>query len=470
MPRKAKAVQAELLPPEDQPTRGRKKLVDAEHTIKYSAPVPVTVEETEEDAEGEEFELIGEETEKARRRKKTAKDEREELRREMDKLGVASVSRLKLSIDKYRHSDSDDSGTLAEKDFCTKYGVTKDHIISDDYLDTARRYGAGRYWFTLRMDNKIVRQWERAINATVVPSGPVIPNVNPADPNSPHVIFQMPEGSQQPMPIVDPFKEAERALNLVEKYNKAFGRLQPETNPNAMRSEDEILAGALLKQPEMVENVVGSLVKRFGRGGGAGDDDPSPWAVAMKLVETGQAAQIVKSFIDSFFSGISGMMPRGPQNGQTQMASAPTQMDHSSMRPQADSGMVQGQSPQSPHQERPSDVSTTEVRQVDGQSQQMSPADQALMNVMHDCARRIPPQVTLTNLMTFADAINQDAPAYSIDGWITFFATMPIDDALEFVKTLPNGESIVALPHTKQWTEDLQKLIKADMEQGDDEE
>src|SRR6266508_3323764 len=72
MPRR-KAAEVELLPPEDdQPSRGRKKLVEAEHTIKYSAPVPVTVEDDPaEDNTEEDFDLI--EEEKAKRRKKTAR-------------------------------------------------------------------------------------------------------------------------------------------------------------------------------------------------------------------------------------------------------------------------------------------------------------------------------------------------------------------------------------------------------------
>src|SRR5215475_6022197 len=180
--RRRAPAEVEILPAEDPPPLpGRKTLVEAEHTIKYSAPVPVTVDQTGEDMliDGVEYE----EQERARRRKKTSKDERDELKREMDKLGVASVSRLKLSIDKYRHSESDDSGTMAEKDYCTKYPVTKDHILNEDYLDVARKYGPGRFWFTLRMDNQIVRQWERKINNAL--TAPIIQSVNPADPNAP---------------------------------------------------------------------------------------------------------------------------------------------------------------------------------------------------------------------------------------------------------------------------------------------
>jgi hypothetical protein len=89
--------------------------------------------------------------------------------------------------------------------------------------------------------------------------------------------------------------------------------------------------------------------------------------------------------------------------------------------------------------------------------------------VMNDCARKIPPQVTFTNLMTFADAVNDQAPAYSIDGWIEFFAQMPVDEAIEVVKSLPNGEQVASLPHAKQWTTDLQTLIKNNQEGDEDE-
>src|SRR6266508_1836008 len=220
MPRR-KAAEVELLPPEDdQPSRGRKKLVEAEHTIKYSAPVPVTVEDDPAEDNTEE--------EKAKRRKKTARDEREDLRREMDKLGVASASRLKLSIDKYRHSDSDDSGTLAEKDFCTKDAVTKEHILNDDYLAVARKYGPGRYWFTLRMDNKIIRQWERKVNPAVTPAGHMIQNINPNDPNSPQVILQTTGDGQQAMPSLKEVWKAQREalkeqLEMAKLMREAYG-------------------------------------------------------------------------------------------------------------------------------------------------------------------------------------------------------------------------------------------------------
>src|SRR5262245_48654841 len=108
MPRRKASV--EVLPPEE----ANQSMREVKHKTEWIEMR--TVEESPEDGTQEEFEFI--EEEKAKRRRKTAKDERDEFKRELDKLGVASVSRLKLSIDKYRHSDSDDSGTLAEKDYC----------------------------------------------------------------------------------------------------------------------------------------------------------------------------------------------------------------------------------------------------------------------------------------------------------------------------------------------------------------
>jgi len=482
MPRR-KAAEVELLPPEDdQPSRGRKKLVEAEHTIKYSAPVPVTVEDDPaEDNTEEDFDLI--EEEKAKRRKKTARDEREDLRREMDKLGVASASRLKLSIDKYRHSDSDDSGTLAEKDFCTKDAITKEHILSDDYLAVARKYGPGRYWFTLRMDNKIIRQWERKVNAAVTPSGPVIQSVNPNDPNSPQVIFQSTSDSQQAMPSLKEVWKAQREalkeqLEMAKLMREAYGlesdKSDKATTTGATSDPEIVFVSNLLthneKAMEKISN--GILGKLFGKN--AIEDDTSWSAVGMEAVKSGQLGVA----IEAAFKGLSGLInmilpQRGNNNGQAQMAQTPA----ASMENQ------QGRDPQSVQhvllptaegqghgavQEGVGGIQGTQAQGTPGQQQQVTPAEQALATVIADCQKKVPPQITFTNLMTFADAINDQVPAYSIDGWIEYFGGMPVDGAIDFVKTLPNGEQIASLPHAKEWTEALQKLIKESQEREEE--
>jgi hypothetical protein len=446
----------EVLPPEEanQPMR------EVKHTTQWVELRPAEESATDDDAQ-EDFEFI--EEEKTGRRRKTAKDEREAFRRELDKLGVASVSRLKLSIDKYRHSDAEDSGTLAEKDFCTKDPVTKEHILNEDYLATARKFGPGRYWFTLRMDNKILRQWEQRINPVVTPTGPVIQQVNPSDPNSPQVIYQTNgDGQAQiPMSIKDIMKTQREALKeqleMAKLMREAYG-FAPE-QPQQPKSEEEILASAILKQPDVIENVVGSVIKRFGGSGGKEDE---PWYadVVRDAVKSGQAAQIVQVAIDRIFNGFQGLIPGRQNNGQAQMgAETVSPVAH----PQNNN----------PQESRPTLLAHAEG-QGDAQIQQgmgndqnaqtqraTSPEEQALARMIENCARRVPPQIAFDQLMAYADALNDQAPQYSIDGYIAMFAAMPVDQALEFVKSQPNGEQEIALDHAKAWTEELQKLIKS---------
>jgi hypothetical protein len=455
MPRK-KTAEVEILPLEDdQQTRGRKKLVEAEHTIKYSAPVPVTVEtDPEEDSQEEDFDFV---EEKVKRRRKTTKDERDDLRRELDKLGVASVSRLKLSIDKYRHSDSDDSGTLAEKDYCVKYPVTKDHIIQEEYMDVARRYGPGRYWFTLRMDNKIVRQWERQVSA---PVGPAIQHVNPNDPTSPQVIVQMPEG-QQPMPIADPFKEAERALNLVKKYNEAFGGIPQGAQS---RSEEEVLTTAILKQPEVIENVVGSVIKRFG-GKGGGDDEPGWSTVVMEAVKNNQVAASIQAFGNIALMFLDRILPqRGNNNGTPQMAQAPLQN-------QTQAGQYQ-----------PGNL-------VSGQEvEQMAAASGTVGNVAGALPANSNPQNPLsedpytTMLTSVIASLASNGPVEDavkrVDGFLLLYPaytetidaqfSQPAETLLGAISTLPGCEQIAQAEHSKQWIENFQAKFFAESQEGEE--
>lgn len=468
--RRKKNAEVEILPPEDdQSPKGRKRLVEAEHTIKYSAPVPVTVEEeSEENTAEEDFDFV--EEEKAKRRRKTAKDERDDFRRELDKLGVASVSRLKLSIDKYRHSDAEDSGTLAEKDFCTKDPVTKEHILNEDYLATARKFGPGRYWFTLRMDNKIVRQWERKINAAVTPSGPVIQNVNPNDPTSPQFIIQT-NGDGQQVAAAPSMREIMRGqkealkehLEMTKLMREAYGFAPEQTQQP--KTEEEVLASVLIKQPAVVENIVDSLIRKSG--GKDGNDEPW-WAGVLKdSITTGQLAPTVQGIVkalfpNGLFGGMSNMFAGG-QNGQAPMGDSQQPVNQN---PQPPEQMHQSQIDQNTGEQRVSGVLLTQSNEqatIQGAVQTVPTAsaeEQALQLMIEHCRRNAPVKVACDRLIAYADLLNDQAPQYSIDGYISMFAAMPVDEALAFVKTQPNGEAVASLPHAKEWTEQLQKLIK----------
>lgn len=471
-----RTVKAELVtkdPPQKQ------KTVNARHKIEYEAPVFVP------DDGAEDPELTIEEQDdpqemERRQRRKTAKDERDELRRDMEKIGVAPANRLKLTIEKYKHSDSLDSGVSADKDYCTKYGITRENILNDDFLEVARRYGAGRYWFTLRLDNKIVRQWEREI--TLPGSGATMIQQNPNDPTSPQVIVNVPENGAPGIPL-DPFKEAERALSLVKKYNEAFGAFQPQGSASNGRTDEEILAGAILKTPDMVENVVGGLVKRFGRNGNP-DDDPSPWAVAMRAIETGQAAQIVNSLVNGFFNGLRGMIPQngGQQHGQAQMGTPPFQnqgapIQNQNVQPPANLHEIQN--PQTQPQSAP-DMGEAGAPASPDQQQQMSPENQALSLIITQCQRKAPPRLVFSQLMDmegrYTTLLDQHAMQTGqilpnpITANLGLFAYTPIESVMNFVRSLPGGASVVDLPHAKEWTEQLQQLIKQDIEREEEPE
>lgn len=468
MPRR-KAVEAELFSPEDdQLSRGRKKLVEAEHTIKYSAPVTVPVEEDPaEDPPGEDFDFV--EEEKAKKRRKTSKDERDDLRRELDKLGVASVSRLKLSIDKYRHSDSDDSGTLAAKDYCTKYPVTKDDIINDDYMDVARRYGAGRYWFTLRMDNKIVRQWERQVNQAVTPAGPVIQHVNPNDPTSPPVVFQLPEGAQQPVGIVDPMKQMRELAKTYRELKQAFepGAAQATTATAPPTDPEVVLLQNLANNDKFMDKINNGLLGKV-LGKGALEDDPSWSAVGMEAVKSGQLGPAIDGIGRILFGIVERILPARGNNGQTPLGAQ-------TVLPVAN---TQGANPQEsrPEIHALSEGQRTSAIQegmgnVQGSENQraMTSEEQALNLLVDHCQRNAPVKIAFDRLMAYADMLNDQAPQYSIDGYLDLFGAMETDQVIEFVKTIPGGEQVVSLPHAKEWTASLQQMIKEAGSEGDQE-
>jgi hypothetical protein len=457
MPRR-KTADVEILPPDG----GRKKMVEAEHTIKYSAPVPVTVEENP--TEDLIFEEDLEDVEKKRKRK-TARDEREDLRREMEKLGVASVSNLKLMIEKYKHSDSTDSGTLADKDYCTKYACTREHILSEDYLGVASKWGPGRYWFTLRLDNKIVKPWEKEIGAPTSSGDPTSPPAATTGEN------------QQPMSFRDIMRSQKEAfkeqLEMAKLMREAYG-LAPDQTGNPARSEEEVVASAILNRPEIIDSVVGGVIKRYG---GASGKEDEPWyaPAVIDAVKNGTAVQLVKTAIDSIFSGLQGLFPKGANNGQAQVSQTPLQnqtrteqnQQHNQFTPSAQGTLQPGDgslgSGQTLESRTPGEVAG-DVFRGDESQMALSPEDTALRILIDDCMRKIPAKVTFNRLMAYADAVNEQAPQYSIDGYIDMFASMPTEAALEYVKTLPNGEAVTSLPHSKEWTEQLQKLITESQE------
>lgn len=473
MPRgrpKKTTAEVEILPPEEtnQPLQQVREVKHKTEWVELRS-----VEETPEE-EAEEF-ADGSIEDKPRRK---AKDEHTKLRELLAQHNIAPSAQLRLSIERYLHSESSEGGTWSDKEFLTRYICTKEQIVNEDYLDVARKWGAGTYWFTLRMytpgkspGSRIVASWEKRLG----PATPNIQHVNPADPNSPQVIVQTNgDGQQQvqPMSMRDIMKAQKEAfkeqLEMAKLMREAYG-MQPEQQQQP-RSEEEILSSAILKQPEVIENVVGSVIKRFG---GASSKDDEPWYadVVRDAVKSGQLVQVVQVAIDRIFNGFGNLFPGRQNNGQAEMASTPLPqqnvLDAASVGSQSDQG-GQSANPQTQPQGSSSVVETS-PNAPPGQQQTVTPEDQALQLLIEHCRRGAPVRVAYGRLMEYAGLLNEQYPQGSIDDYVDIFAAMPIEAALEFVKTQPNGEQVVSLPHAQQWTAELQRLIKEAGQEGDEE-
>jgi hypothetical protein len=468
MPRgkpKKQPVEVELLPPDE---NDQIKVREVKHKTEWVELRPVE-EAPEEDEEG----FDGDSIENRPRRK--VKDEHTKLRELLAQHNIAPAAQLRLSIERYLHSESSEGGSWADKEFLTRYICTKEQIVNEDYLDVARKWGAGTYWFTLRMympgkspGSKVVASWEKRLG----PTTPNIQHVNPNDPTSPQVVYQSANGDGQaqqvPMSIKDIMKTQREALKeqleMAKLMREAYG-FAPEQPQQQQRSEEEILSSAILKQPEVIETVVGSVIKRFG---GSDGKDNEPWYadVVRDAVKSGQAAQIVQVAIDRIFNGFGSFFPGRQNNGQAEMATAPvshvqhagSQVQNPEARTQALEGNQQGDEPRalSDHQSEIPNQAGTE---------QITPEQHALARLIQNCQRNVPVQVAFQQLVNYADAINEQAPDYSIDGYIDLLGAMETEQVLEFVKTLPGGEQVAALPHAKEWTAELQKLIKESQEE-----
>ena len=440
MPSKKKSA-VELLPPEEI-RQTRKQVVAAKHTVVYEAPEVIDIPLEDDEETPEEIS----EQEQAQRQPSF----RTKIRERFKQRGIGVDETLNLRIDRLPLFEQNGFGGLkADKEFCGIIPCTEKFFDGDDYLmEIQRRYGPGEYWLTVRHKNAIVSSWRERLGG--FPVAPIPVTTEPGQP--PQMMYPQPiTQSVQPRSVKEEMREVAEIIKLVDGIRGP----REETPIPSVTDPDTILLSSLATNDKFMDKISNSLVgKLVGNRNGDGGDDPSPWSVAMELVKTGQAATIVKTLIDSVFNGLSGMVPGRQQNGQAQAQQ---------MAPQAPQQMAVQHMPVS--EARPE----MEAPQQPGQQQQITPADHALNMVVNDCAKKIPPQVTFTNLMTFADALNDQTPAFSIDGWITFFASMPINDALAFVKTLPNGEAVTSLPHAKEWTTQLQELIKQN-EEGENEE
>jgi hypothetical protein len=168
--------------------------------------------------------------------------------------------------------------------------------------------------------------------------------------------------------------------------------------------------------------------------------------------------------VGGVFNGFQSFIPqRGANNGQAQMAQTPLQNQGASLQnqnPQPQANVHEVQNPQA----LPQGATGMAQTGADVGGQQITPEQQALSLLIDHCRQNIPARIAFSRLCNYADYLNDNAPHLSIDEYITMLGAAPTDSVIEYVKTLPGGEQIAALPHAKEWTSELQRLIKESQE------
>ena len=470
MPRQKKS-QIELLPPEVEIKPTRRRVVEAKHTVTYMAPEVVEAPIEEDEESPAEVEYI--EAEQSQRREPSFKVK---LRERFKAKGIGNDERLMLRIDRLPFFEQNGlSGTRSDKEFCGVIPCTEGFFDAEEYLiEIQRRYGPGDYQLTVRHKNAIVSAWREHIGGF-----PVAPVAIPSsEPGQPPAFLYPPNLGQPQIPAPRTVKEEMRDVaEMIKLVDTIRGPQENPTPANGLTDPDAILISSLAGNDKFMDKISNGLVgKLVGRGGS--DDDPSPWAVAMKLIETGQAAQIIKTFVDSFFNGVNQMIPGRQNNGQATMAQAPnapmgnlenqTQQNWQANQLRQDQNIqALTQGPENPPQAG-----------APTNPQQVSPEQDALALVLHHCRHKIPVKITLSELNQRENRLdfllNQHAVqtgqilSNQITLYLDMFMDMSSDDAIAFVKSLPNGAEVASLPHAKEWTAELQRLIK-DSQEGDEE-
>lgn len=459
-----------------------RKTVNAKHKIEFTAPTIVddpSIVDPEEEAgevegegEGEGVIFFGDDDEEvAVRRPPTLK---QRLRSKFEKRGIGGTEIMTLRIDRLPSFQQDGlAGVRADKEFCGMISCTEDIFDGDDYLTRIQQsYGPGAYWLTLRHKNSIVQTWREIIAGAAPPIGE-------NGQHQPTIIYNQPP-HQTAGPPPDPLTQLRGAFRIVKEFREDLGLVMPATAatqapPPAPLDPEVVLLQGLASNDKFMDKIqTGTIRKLFGDK--AADDEPSFAAVAMEMVKTGQADRAITALGNIALRLVDRIIPNfGNQNGHAQMAQTQVQDQAPANAGQQDIPLpsVQG----GPHAGQIAQGDGGAAgRQMDGANtspnaaayQNMPPPQQALMILLEDCRMSLPYQIAYDKLMDLAEAIYDQAPAYSIYPYLAYFGDMTIDDALEFVKTQPGGEEVAALPHARAWTENIQRLIKESRQEDDE--
>src|SRR5215475_3842501 len=421
----------ELLPPETEEgqQQPQPKIIEVKHKTEWSEMRPV------EEAPPAEDDMIfdDEEIEEGKPRRRTS--EREELKKKLAKGNITPGSQLKLTIERYLHSEATDGqgGSYAEREHCTKYICEEEHILSEDYLDTARKYGPGLYRFTVRMKNIVVTAWDKRISAAAIASAQA---ANGADPNAP--IIYTNGDAQTPMPTLKDYMRGQREalkeqLEMAKLLREAYGPIEQQT---PAPTDPKIAALQLISEnPDVMEKIGSGIAKTVLGAKGGGDSDP--WAdVAMEAIKSGQAAQIAATIIREIMAPFRNM--RGEESAQTFQAPqpAPVQTERN--------GGPQGRN--APQPTAPVSAERPQERPAAAQPM-MTPAD-ALMMALIDAMIRNAPLKEAQGIINVAVYRNPE-----LDESIDELLNLSVDELMALLAVY--HPKVAEVPHAKEWLETL---------------
>lgn len=459
MPAKKKKSEVELLPPETltPTTKPAKRKVEAVHTIKYTAPVEVDAPEDDEE-EPEEIEIeeepeVEEEPEQEYRPKRPPTI-RQQLQDRLAHIGGSE--QLRLRIDRLPYYEVNGmTGVKADKEFMGVVDCTIEFFDGDAYLiETARRYGPGQYWFTLRQRGLgrkmggILKTWDERIGGQQTAQQSIASQSEGSQDSGHSTIIYQPaqQPSIQPRSFKQELREMVETVELMRKLNP-----EPE-KPTASQpalSIDEQVAVFAMKQPDLAKKAFKNLL-----GGDSGEKD----TLELILNNVEPIGRALQGLVDRVFMNINQM--RGDNNGQATMAQTALQTDNQNQFTQSEiqRNAMQMDSAHGKTMEE-SDYYTSN-QSTSSPVAQASAEDTLLHFVLDQCARKVPVKITADRIIKMADAINEQSPAQSIDGYLELFVSVTPEAVLEYVKTsVPNGEQITAMEHSLEWTGELQKAL-----------
>ena len=468
--RKPKTNEAEIVPDEviveaKPVNKGPARKVVETKTVTYEQPIDEAEEiETEDDFDFDD--------KPKKPKKKTEKELRNALRERLGKSGVLPTSQLRIHVFKFENENDPTSGVQAEKSFCCKFFCNEDGITNGQHLDIAQKYGPGRYFFMVYMNNTIVTSFEERVSA---PSfGQVIQNGQPVampDPQNPgQVIVQMPAG--QPPPPQKTFKqELKEMAETFELMQKLNGNQQQQQNPQQLSPELQ-MAGFMLQDADLKKKAIKSL---FGAGGG----EPEKDILATVIENVEPIGKAIQGIIQQIFVNIQEV--RG--NGTAQMAQAALQnqnlpMENGQQNRHLSSFQMGQEGADSFQQGEGGGLGTIEQYQM---PQSVRPEDELFSRVLGFCKRRTPPDIAAGEIAALANTVEENpaamVPGYglirqypigsSIWPFIEMFCETPTDQALAYVASTSDAAGeIVNMPHAEAWATQLQAELKKAYEPG----